>query len=132
MKHARIVNNTAVDVRGNSPVGFFTPNIVAEFQVVPDEVEDGWILDDDTWSAPPVLQPYAPTQEEIDAETARTNTIAAAAARTKRDLLLSETDFHALTDTDMSEAMTTYRQALRDVPQQDEFPNEINWPTEPN
>ena len=71
MKHARIVNSTAFDVRSTSPAGCFTPNIVEEFQVVPDTVEDGWLLDDDTWSAPPVLQPYAPTQEEIDAETAR-------------------------------------------------------------
>tara|TARA_R100001244_G_C5073434_1_gene111982 strand:+ start:66 stop:362 length:297 start_codon:yes stop_codon:yes gene_type:complete len=52
--------------------------------------------------------------------------------RTDRDSKLSETDFHALSDTDMSEAMTTYRQALRDIPQQAEFPNTITWPTEPN
>jgi hypothetical protein len=32
----------------------------------------------------------------------------------------------------LSEAMTTYRQALRDVPQQGGFPNTITWPTEPS
>ena len=51
--------------------------------------------------------------------------------RTDRDSRLAKTDFYALSDTDMSEAMTTYRQALRDVPAQAGFPNEINWPTEP-
>jgi hypothetical protein len=55
----------------------------------------------------------------------------ASAVRTERDSRLAVTDFHALTDTDMSEAMTTYRQALRDIPAQAGFPNEIDWPTEP-
>ena len=87
------------------------------------------LLADGEWTAPVA---YVPT----DAEAARileiSNITAAAEARTKRDLLLSATDFHALTDTDMSEEMTTYRQALRDVPQQDEFPTEIDWPESPD
>jgi len=37
-----------------------------------------------------------------------------------------------LSDNEMSEEMTTYRQALRDVPQQEGFPNEIDWPDEPS
>ena len=36
--------------------------------------------------------------------------------RRKRDLFLAETDWYALTDVTMSEDMTTYRQALRDLP----------------
>ena len=128
MKYARIVNNSAVDVRSDSPEGLFVPTLVAEFIEVPDTVENGWSLADGEWTAPVV---YVPT----DAEAARileiSNITAAAEARTKRDLLLSATDFHALTDTDMSEAMTAYRQALRDVPQQDEFPTEIDWPDSP-
>tara|TARA_R100001244_G_scaffold26310_1_gene26360 strand:+ start:494 stop:787 length:294 start_codon:yes stop_codon:yes gene_type:complete len=36
--------------------------------------------------------------------------------RTKRNRLLAETDFYALSDVTMSEEMTTYRQALRDLP----------------
>jgi hypothetical protein len=31
----------------------------------------------------------------------------------------------------MSDEWKTYRQALRDVPQQSEFPNSVTWPTEP-
>ncbi len=56
---------------------------------------------------------------------------AAQSARTDRDSRLALTDFHGLTDNTMSEAMTTYRQALRDVPQQGGFPTEIDWPIEP-
>ena len=36
--------------------------------------------------------------------------------RVKRTLLLAETDFYALSDVTMSDDMTTYRQALRDLP----------------
>ena len=52
-------------------------------------------------------------------------------ARTKRNALLAETDFYALSDVTMSAEMTTYRQALRDVPEQTDFPGTINWPTKP-
>jgi len=52
-------------------------------------------------------------------------------ARTKRDGLLTETDHFGLSDVTMSAEMTTYRQALRDVPQQAGFPSTITWPTKP-
>lgn len=65
MKYARIVNNTAIDVRTESPEGCYTPNIVAEFVEVPDEVQDGWIHDNlsGTWSAPP--PPPVPTPQPV-------------------------------------------------------------------
>ena len=36
--------------------------------------------------------------------------------RSKRNRLLAETDFYALSDVTMSDDMKTYRQALRDLP----------------
>jgi hypothetical protein len=36
--------------------------------------------------------------------------------RTKRNNLLKETDYYALSDVTMTDAMTTYRQELRDLP----------------
>lgn len=82
-------------------------------------------------------KPFTGAEEaERDAEEAEYTAGAAGReaerVRTDRDSKLAVTDFHALSDTDMSEAMTTYRQALRDIPQQAEFPNTITWPTEPN
>ena len=66
MKFARIINNTAVDVRTESPEGFFTPEIAAEFVEVPDQVEDGWTVTDDVWSAPPPApEPEPPAQQLI-------------------------------------------------------------------
>jgi len=63
-----------------------------------------------------------------------TNKTAQEAVRVRqtRGEKLEACDWHGLSDNVMTAEMTTYRQALRDVPQQDEFPNEINWPVEPN
>lgn len=61
MKYARIINSIAVDTRTETPVGFFTPNIAAEFTEVPDTVEDGWSNATGEWLAPPpvvIPEPY--------------------------------------------------------------------------
>ncbi len=63
-------------------------------------------------------------QAELDAAAATT-------ARTTRDSKLAESDWMGLSDVTMSADWTTYRQALRDVPAQESFPNDITWPTEP-
>ena len=63
MKYARVVADTAVDVRTEAPEGFFTPEVVAEFVEVPDQVENGWLLKDGVWSAPPPApEPQPPAQ----------------------------------------------------------------------
>ena len=41
---------------------------------------------------------------------------AQAKLRSRRDALLAETDFYALSDVTMSDDMKTYRQELRDLP----------------
>ena len=51
--------------------------------------------------------------------------------RNTRDRLLAATDFYALPDVTMPDAMETYRQALRNVPAQSGFPNTITWPEAP-
>jgi len=65
-------------------------------------------------------------QATLDAKTATAN-------RTKRDTLLAETDWMALSDVTMSADMTTYRQALRDITSHANWPNldEADWPTKP-
>lgn len=52
--------------------------------------------------------------------------------REERNQLLSETDWMSGSDVTMSTAWRTYRQALRDVPSQEGFPNDITWPTKPS
>ena len=72
-----------------------------------------------------VTHSVADQQAAYDAQ--NTSTLAAS-ERAKRDDLLKETDHFGLSDVTMSAEMTTYRQALRDVPQQDGFPETITWP----
>ena len=57
--------------------------------------------------------------------------VRAAAERDVRNNLLKETDHYALSDVTMTDAMKAYRQALRDVPQQTDFPGTISWPEKP-
>jgi len=59
---------------------------------------------------------------------------ALAGMREKRNRLLAETDFYALSDVTMSSDMTTYRQALRDLPAGKDTVDKVNnatWPTKP-
>jgi len=54
--------------------------------------------------------------------------------RVKRDRLLAETDYLALSDNTLSAEMTTYRQALRDLTSglsTVEDVNGVTWPTKP-
>tara|TARA_Y100000296_G_scaffold44784_1_gene51373 strand:- start:82 stop:369 length:288 start_codon:yes stop_codon:yes gene_type:complete len=54
--------------------------------------------------------------------------------RSKRNRLLAETDFYALSDVTLSDAMKTYRQDLRDLPAGKDTVDKCNnatWPTKP-
>ena len=53
------------------------------------------------------------------------------ALREKRDQLLKETDFWGMPDVTMSDEMTAYRQALRDLPANTTDPANPVWPTKP-
>jgi len=83
-------------------------------------------------------------QLTAEEETARDNEEAAWAAgendralagmRQDRNRLLAETDFYALSDVTMSSDMTTYRQALRDLPSGKTTKADVDgatWPTKP-
>ena len=79
-------------------------------------------------------------QEETawdNAETAWNNgalSRAQANLRSKRNRLLAETDFYALSDVTMSDEMKKYRQDLRDLPAGKDTVDKCNnatWPTKP-
>lgn len=56
-------------------------------------------------------------------------------ARAKRDALLAETDWTQALDApitaDCSKSFRQYRQALRDITEQEGFPSSIEWPEKP-
>jgi hypothetical protein len=59
---------------------------------------------------------------------------ALAELRSKRNYLLAETDFYGNSDVTMSDDMTTYRQALRDLPDGKDTVlkcENATWPTKP-
>ena len=70
------------------------------------------------------------SDEEIATMNAEQNSMKPMMARTERDNLLSESDIYALADR-ITDEWRTYRQALRDVPSQAGFPDNITWPTKP-
>ena len=55
----------------------------------------------------------------------------ASAIRLYRNKLLAETDWAGASDVTMSDSMRVYRQALRDIPQQPDFPNRFTIPNKP-
>ena len=72
----------------------------------------------------------AEEQAWADAAPAR----ALADLRAKRNRLLAETDFYALSDVTLSDDMKTYRQALRDLPAGKDTVEKCEnatWPTKP-
>lgn len=81
--------------------------------------------------------PFTPEEEaEWDAMEAEwaagANDRAAAEIRTERDIKLTESDWTQVADAPVDKAAwATYRQALRDIPSQAGFPNEVVWPVEP-
>ena len=63
-------------------------------------------------------EPYVPPSEDF--------------IRSHRDMLLKESDWTQVADAPVDQAAwATYRQALRDVPQQAGFPHEVDWPAKP-
>lgn len=70
----------------------------------------------------PYEPPPPPTDEEV-----------AAQVRAKRNGLLMQTDWTQLADVpqQIKDLWDDYRQALRDVPQQEGFPHEVIWPEKP-
>ena len=63
------------------------------------------------------------------------DTVLAASARQKRDRLIATTDYLVTPDYPISDdrlaKVKTYRQALRDIPEQSGFPRTITWPEKP-
>ena len=92
----------------------------------------------EAWS---VVDKFADTTAEdgtvttkAEHETAYTASLVAdkeTSIRNDRDRRIALTDWTASTDITMTAEMTTYRQALRDVPAQAGFPNTITWPEAP-
>ena len=79
---------------------------------------------------------FSITEEEYDPRDEWTDNQWADMIRSKRDALLSGTDYYILPDypeipPEDLEAIKVYRQALRDIPEQAGFPRNVKWPVVP-
>lgn len=83
------------------------------------------------------IVPYTAEEEAehqaiISEYAANSNLREAAKIRATRNDKLKESDWTQIADSTADKtAWSTYRQALRDVPTQSGFPNEVVWPTQP-
>lgn len=72
------------------------------------------------------------TTETTISDSPPTDAEALANLRSRRNLLLAETDYLALADNTLTDAMKTYRQALRDLPANTADPQKVTYPTKPS
>ena len=121
MAWAYVENGVVVDRVRVEPSTVFNQGYAALFIVAPDEVDHGWTYDGSKFIAPP-----EPSQEELDKQKSID-------VRADRDARLAATDWTQLADVPqaLKDKWAPYRQALRDVPQQAGFPENVTWPTKP-
>lgn len=105
MKYALVVNGKIDTISYHPQSGW---------EQVQDDVFAGYVKSGQSW--------VPPQQSDEDA---------AVAARNRRDSMLEQTDWRALPDAPGRDAWLSYRQALRDVPQQAGFPHSVVWPIKP-
>ncbi len=86
------------------------------------------------WYTPGQTPPY--TQRSAKDKQEEASAVLGASIRAERDRLLSACDYIMMPDYPADETVKTawaaYRQALRDVPEQEGFPNNVMWPISAN
>jgi len=84
----------------------------------------GFTLADFPNAPVPEMPAYNPDERTLEQE--------AEEVRTQRDALLKESDWTQVADAPVDQsAWADYRQALRDLPEQEGFPQEVVWPNPP-
>lgn len=150
MAHVKVTNGVAEDYsmgklrRDNPNVSFpkrIPADVLAAFNVYELTFEEQPSFDPDTQTAyekqTPVLENgqwvrkwviQNKTAEELSAESEAKS----ASVRGERDSLLSGSDWTQVADAPVDQAAwATYRQALRDIPDQAGFPDNVQWPVAP-
>ena len=84
---------------------------------------------------PEFMKEHGIVEEEYNPIDEMTDDEVASRVRYKRDNMLSETDYYVQPDYPSDpkglEAVKAYRQALRDIPSQNGFPRNVQWPEVP-
>ena len=129
-----ILDSYGVDPVLEGPQATTTPPYETSVRQGVEEVNGQWFT---KYVVGPV---FTDTEEATAAEQeaayrTRIDERAATSVRAQRDRLLAETDWVITkakeTETNIPDAMKTYRQALRDITTQEGFPHNITWPEKP-
>lgn len=116
MKLAKIENGAVENIIVVDPDNI--PDWCSDWPEATEETQVGGGYDGKSFSEPP--------EPPVDLEKL------AADIRAKRSQLLAASDWTQVADAPVDQvAWATYRQALRDIPQQAGFPTDITWPTKP-
>jgi len=66
----------------------------------------------------------------VKIDNAKLDKLCADKVRKERDVLLASTDWTQVFDSPVNkDSYAVYRQALRDIPQQNGFPHNVTWPS---
>jgi hypothetical protein len=121
----RIVTDETLLSYGVHRVFFTTPPEVGPTEAL---VEQEPVFDTGAGRWTQVFTVRTKTEEELQLETEQQ----AEAVRYERNAALSDSDWTQVLDAPVDQAAwATYRQALRDIPAQTGFPNEVTWPVAP-
>lgn len=111
----RIVDGVVVELFPEGAPEFHPDILIVSTE---SEVDLGWTWDGDVFSSPP---PFTQTADEI---------------REIRNQMLIDSDWVMVeaqaTNSEVPEDWASYRQALRDLPQQAGFPENVEWPIRPD
>lgn len=95
------------------------------YQALLSAQSSGMVIEPDEDGNPVAVPLPAPTTEQL-----------AEMARARRDFLLEETDWIVIRAAELGQPVPQdwlgYRAALRNVPEQAEFPTDITWPVKPS
>jgi hypothetical protein len=121
VRNARYIDDTRIDCEINHPVHGWIPYTLDpnDTDMTVDNVALRKAMGDK-------IAPYIPpSPAEVSGQMA-------AQIRGQRDMLLAQSDWTQTPDAPVDQAAwATYRQALRDIPQQPGFPDNVTWPTAP-
>jgi hypothetical protein len=121
VRNAHYIDDTRIDCEINHPVYGWIPYTLDpnDTDMTVDNVALRKAMGDQ-------IAPYIPpSAAEVSGQMA-------AQIRGQRDMLLAQSDWTQTPDAPVDQAAWgTYRQALRDIPQQPGFPDNVTWPTAP-
>ena len=138
MSLPKVWNSNACDAMNIDPVLLSSAATISGYQTsVRDGVEQdskgNWV---EKYVARDMFADIEGGDTKAEQETAYQATLdanTAARHRSTRDSKLAETDWNAMSDVTMADNMKTYRQALRDLPTHENWPDleDADWPTKP-